>query len=179
MDRLREDLKKTMQVASVIGRDFAFRILKSIMELGDELRTNMSNLVGLEILYEKALFPELEYIFKHALTQEVAYESLLKQRRQEIHGRIAQAIEDLYADRLEEHYELLAHHYERSGNAKRAVDYLILAGEKSNPHSAIQTAHEFFQKVLELVESKEVHLDGETEVRLYHGWGVANLVPIY
>ena len=64
-------------------------------------------------------------------TQEVAYESLLKQRRQEIHERIAQAIEELYADRLEEHYELLAHHYELSDNAKRAVDYLMLAGEKS------------------------------------------------
>jgi class 3 adenylate cyclase/tetratricopeptide (TPR) repeat protein len=175
MDRLSEDLKKTMQVASVIGRDFAFRILKSIMEFGDELRTSMSNLVGLEILYEKALFPDLEYIFKHALTQEVAYESLLKQRRQEIHGRIAQAIEDLYADRLEEHYELLAHHYERSGNAKRAVDYLILAGEKSIQHSAIQTAHEFFKKVLDLAENEDVHLDTKTEVRLYHGWGAANL----
>jgi len=59
------------------------------MELGEELRGRLNNLVGLEILYEKALYPELEYIFKNALTQEVAYESLLKQRRQEIHGRIA------------------------------------------------------------------------------------------
>jgi hypothetical protein len=64
MDRLSEDLKQTMQVASVIGRDFAFRLLKSIMELGEELRVRLTNLVGLEILYEKALYPELEYIFK-------------------------------------------------------------------------------------------------------------------
>jgi class 3 adenylate cyclase len=77
MDRLSEDLKKTMQVASVIGREFAYKILRSILELGDELRTHLTNLVGLEVLYEKALYPELEYIFKHALTQEVAYESLL------------------------------------------------------------------------------------------------------
>jgi tetratricopeptide (TPR) repeat protein len=175
MDRLSEDLKKTMQVASVIGRDFAFRILKSIMELGEELRGRLSNLVGLEILYEKALFPELEYLFKHALTQEVAYESLLKQRRQEIHGRIAQAIEDLYAGRLEEHYELLAHHYERSGNAKKAVDYLILAGEKSNQHSAIQAAHEFFGKAIEMVVGKDIGLSAETEVRLHQGWAQANL----
>jgi len=87
MDRLSEDLKKTIQVASVIGKDFAFRILKNTMELGDELRAHLTNLVGLEILYEKVLYPELEYIFKHALTQEVAYESLLKQRRKELHGR--------------------------------------------------------------------------------------------
>ena len=110
MDRLSEDLKQTMQVASVVGRDFAFRILKRIMDLGDELRIRLTNLVGLEILYEKFLYPELEYIFKHALTQEVAYESLLKQRRREIHGRIAKAIEELYPDKLEQHYELLAHH---------------------------------------------------------------------
>ncbi|MCK5202606.1 MAG: AAA family ATPase, partial [Desulfobacterales bacterium] len=70
MDRLSEDLKRTMQVASVIGRDFAYKILRSIMELGDELRTHLTNLVGIEVLYEKALYPELEYIFKHALTQE-------------------------------------------------------------------------------------------------------------
>ena len=98
MDRLSEDLKKTMQVASVIGRDFAYKILGSILEFGDELRTHLTNLVGIEILYEKALYPELEYIFKHALIQEVAYETLLKQRRKEIHGRIARAIEELYAD---------------------------------------------------------------------------------
>ncbi len=119
MDRLNEDLKRTMQVASVIGRDFAFRILKSIMELGEDLRVQLTNLVGLEIIYEKALYPELEYIFKHALTQEVAYDSLLKQRRQEIHGRIAQTIEQIYGDRLEEHFEILAHHYERSGSKRQ------------------------------------------------------------
>ena len=106
MDRLSEDLKKTMQVASVIGRDFAFRLLKSMMEIGDELRAHLTNLVGLEILYEKALYPELEYIFKNALTQEVAYDSLLKQRRKELHGRIAQTIEEIYANQLEVHYEI-------------------------------------------------------------------------
>jgi class 3 adenylate cyclase len=70
MDRLSEGLKKTIQVASVIGRDFAFKLLRSIMDLGDELRIHLTNLVGLEILYEKTLYPELEYIFKHALTQD-------------------------------------------------------------------------------------------------------------
>ncbi|UCH23350.1 MAG: AAA family ATPase [Deltaproteobacteria bacterium] len=169
MDRLSEDLKKTMQIASVIGRDFAFRLLKNIMQIGDELRAHMTNLVELEILYEKALYPELEYIFKHALTQEVAYESLLKQRRKEIHGRIAQAVEELYAHQLEEHYELLAYHYERSGNEAKAIDYLILAGEKSNRHGAAQAAYEFFDKAFEMVEAKNIALDSETEIRLYQG----------
>ncbi len=175
MDRLSEDLKRTMQVASVIGRDFAFRLLKSIMELGGELRIHLTNLVGLEILYEKALYPELEYIFKHALTQEVAYESLLKQRRREIHGRIARAIEELYADRLEEHYEVLAHHYEQSGNAPKAVDYLILAGEKSNASNAVQAADQFFQKARELMESSNVELNPKAMVQLYRGQARASL----
>ncbi|UCF84670.1 MAG: AAA family ATPase [Desulfobacteraceae bacterium] len=121
MDRLNDELKRTMQVASVIGRDFAFRILKSITELGDELRDLLKKLVGLEILYEKALYPELEYIFKHALTQEVAYDSILKQRRKAIHVRIARTIEELYNDRIEEYCELLVHQYERSGYAKKEI----------------------------------------------------------
>ena len=145
MDRLSEDLKRTTQVASVIGRDFAYKILKSVMELGEELRGHLTNLVGLELLYEKTLYPELEYIFKHSLTQDVAYESLLKQRRQEIHGRIARAIEELYAEKLEPHYEILAHHWELSGNPEKAIDYLILAGEKSNRDNAVQSARIFLK----------------------------------
>jgi len=159
MDRLSDDLKKTMQVASVIGRDFAYKILRSILELGDELRVSLTNLVGLEVLYEKALYPELEYIFKHALTQEVAYESLLKQRRREIHGRIAKAIEELYSDKLEQHNELLAHHWELSENPERAIKYLVLAGEKSNKAMAANTAVTFFSKAINLIQSSKVPQD--------------------
>jgi class 3 adenylate cyclase/tetratricopeptide (TPR) repeat protein len=170
MDRLSEDLKQTMQVASVIGRDFAFRLLKNIMELEEEdLRVRLTSLVGLAILYEKALYPELEYIFKHALTQEVAYESLLKQKRQEIHGRIARAIEELYADRLPERYELLAYHYGRSGQAEKAIEYLILAGEKSNQNKAVQVAYDFFRQALKVVESAHISLDPEKERRIHQG----------
>jgi tetratricopeptide (TPR) repeat protein len=175
MDRLSEDLRHTMQVASVIGRNFAFRILKTIMELGEELRVRLTNLVGLEILYEKALYPELEYIFKNVLTQEVAYESLLKQRRQEIHGRIARAIEELYADRLEQHYELLAHHYGRSGEAEKAIEYLMLAGEKSNQNKAAQAACEFFRQALRMVESAHILLDPEKDRRIHQGLASASV----
>ncbi|MGD0663703.1 MAG: adenylate/guanylate cyclase domain-containing protein [Syntrophorhabdales bacterium] len=175
MDRLSEDLKQTMQVASVIGRDFAFRILKSIMELGEELRGRLTSLVGLEILYEKTLYPELEYIFKHALTQEVAYESLLKKRRQEIHCRIAQTVEELYADRLPEHYELLAYHYARSGESEKAVEYLLWAGEKSNQNKAAQAACDFFKQALELVESAHVALNPDKERRIYQGLASASV----
>jgi len=174
MDRLGEDLKRTMQIASVIGKDFAFQLLKSIIELGEGLRDRLNSLVGLEIIYEKALYPELEYVFKHALTQEVAYDSLLKQRRQEIHGRIARAIEGLYADQLEEHYEMLAHHYERSGHGANAVQYLILAGEKSNRNSASRAACAFFKKANDISEESRITLDPETAVRLHQGLALAS-----
>ena len=94
IDRLEENLKKIMQVASVIGREFAFRILQTIMGMREELKAHLLNLQGLEFIYEKKLFPELEYIFKHALTQEVAYNSLLPSRRKEIHEKIGNAMEE-------------------------------------------------------------------------------------
>jgi class 3 adenylate cyclase/tetratricopeptide (TPR) repeat protein len=169
MDRLSEDLKQTMQVASVIGRDFAYKILRSIMQLGDELRTHLTNLVGVEVLYEKALYPELEYIFKHALTQEVAYESLLKQRRREIHGRIARTIEDLYADRLEQHYELLAHHWELSDSPDRSIEYLVLAGEKSHRSQAAHTTVEFYTRALKQIEKADRPADPDLMMQIRKG----------
>ncbi|MGD8975685.1 MAG: adenylate/guanylate cyclase domain-containing protein, partial [Desulfobacterales bacterium] len=166
MDRLSEDLKQTMQVASVIGRDFAYKILRSIMQLGDELRTHLTNLVGVEVLYEKALYPELEYIFKHALTQEVAYESLLKQRRREIHGRIARTIEELYADKLEQHYELLAHHWELSDSPDRSIEYLVLAGEKSFRSQAAHTAVDFYTRALDRMEKADRTADSDLMMQI-------------
>ncbi|MBI5016154.1 MAG: AAA family ATPase [Deltaproteobacteria bacterium] len=168
MDRLSEDLKRTLQVASVIGRDFAFKLLRTILELGDDLRNHLTNLVGLEILYEKALFPELEYIFKHALTQEVAYDSLLKQRRRELHGRIAKTIEELYADKLEPHYEILAHHWELSDKPEKAVEYLVLAGEKSNRSQAANAAMDFFTRALQLGGVSKP-IDGKVSLRIRMG----------
>ncbi|UCE56891.1 MAG: AAA family ATPase [Desulfobacterales bacterium] len=109
MDRLEDNLKRIMQVVSVIGRDFAFRILQAITGVRKELKSYLLNLQGLEFIYEKRLFPELEYIFKHALIQEVAYNSLLKKRRKEIHEKIGKAIEQIYKNRLEEFYEMLAY----------------------------------------------------------------------
>jgi predicted ATPase len=120
-----------MHVASVIGREFAFRILQAIMEMKEELKSHLLNLQGLEFIYEKRLFPELEYIFKHALTQEVAYNSLLLKRRKEIHEKIGRAIEEIYPEILEEFYEMLGYHYSKSDNFDKAYQYLKLSGNKA------------------------------------------------
>lgn len=133
MDRLDENLKQTLQVASVVGRDFAFRILQAVSGMQEELKAHLLSLQGLEFIYEKQLSPELEYIFKHVLTQEVAYQSLLLKKRKKLHERIGQAIEQIYADRLEACYEILAHHYARSRNFDKAFQYLKRSGcEKGN-----------------------------------------------
>jgi class 3 adenylate cyclase/tetratricopeptide (TPR) repeat protein len=146
MDRLEEDLKRIMQVASVIGREFSFRILQTITGMKDELKSHLLNLQGLEFIYEKSLFPELEYIFKHALTQEVVYKSLLLKRRKEIHGKIGEAIEELYPERLEEFYEMLAYHHSKSENAAKAYHYLTLSGRKAERNYSNWEALSFYRE---------------------------------
>jgi class 3 adenylate cyclase/tetratricopeptide (TPR) repeat protein len=152
IDRLEENLKRIMQVASVIGRDFAFRILQTISGMQEEIKSALLNLQGLEFIYEKSLFPELEYTFKHALTQEVAYSSLLLRRRKEIHEKIGGAIEELYSDRLEEFYEVLAHHYSRSESSEKAYQYLKLSGNKALRSYSSWEAFHFYQEAVNILK---------------------------
>jgi class 3 adenylate cyclase/tetratricopeptide (TPR) repeat protein len=158
MDRLEESLKRIMQVASVIGREFAFRILQAITETKEELKSHLLNLQGLEFIYEKRLFPELEYIFKHALTQEVAYNSLLLKRRKEIHEKIGRAIEEIYPERLEEFYEMLAYHYSKSDNLQKAYQYLRLSGNKAMRSYSPAEAFRFYRDAISILKQM-----GETD----------------
>ena len=152
IDRLEANLKRTMQVASVIGRDFAYRILQTITAMKQELKSCLLNLQELEFIYEKSMFPELEYMFRHALTQEVAYNSLLLKRRKEIHEKIGQAIENLYPDRLEEFYEVLAHHYARSENSDKGYKYMKLAGEKASRKHCNWEAFRFYKEAINILK---------------------------
>jgi len=149
---LEDDIKRTMQVASVIGRDFAFRILETITEMRQGLKSYLLNLQGLEFIYEKNLFPELEYVFKHALTQEVAYNSLLQQRRKEIHEKIGRAIEELYPERLEEFYEMLAYHYSKSENSERTYQYLKVSGQKAMRNNSAWEALNYYRQALSVLD---------------------------
>jgi tetratricopeptide (TPR) repeat protein len=141
-----------MQVASVIGREFVFRILQAISGMREELKTHLLNLQSLEFIYEKSLFPELEYIFKHALTQEVAYNSLLLKRRKEIHEKIGSTIEDLYAERMEEFYEMLAYHYSRSDSLEKALQYQRLSANKATRSNSLWEALRFHRESLMLLK---------------------------
>jgi class 3 adenylate cyclase/tetratricopeptide (TPR) repeat protein len=144
MDRLEDSLKRIMQVASVIGREFAFRILETIADMKADLKSQMINLQGLEFIYEKRLFPELEYIFRHALVREVAYNSLLLARRKEIHEKIGQAIEKLYPGRLEEFCEVLSYHYLLSENSAKAFEYLKRSALKAVRNNSLAEGVQFF-----------------------------------
>jgi len=137
IDRLAPEDKRLLQAASVIGKDVPFALLQAIAELPEEdLRRGLTHLQAAELLYETSLFPDPEYTFKHALTHEVTYGSLLKDRRRTLHGRIVEAIERLYPDRLAEHIERLAHHAVQGEAWGNAVSYLQQAGAKAVARAA-------------------------------------------
>jgi class 3 adenylate cyclase/tetratricopeptide (TPR) repeat protein len=176
VDSLPKAAKELLQTGSAVEREFSYEIIKRLMDLPEqELLSHLSVLKDSELLYERGIYPQSTFIFKHALTQEVAYESLLKKRRREIHGRVAQAIEEIYSDGLEEHYEVLAYHYGRSEKASESLKYLMLAGEKSTRQNAFRAASEFFKTALEVLERHGLELDPEAKVQLHRGLARASV----
>jgi class 3 adenylate cyclase/tetratricopeptide (TPR) repeat protein len=151
IDRLGEAPKRTLQLASVIGREFTRRLVDRLAEIRERSDELLRELTALELIHERRLYPELAYMFKHALTQDVAYESLLVQRRKELHGVVGRAIEELYADRLSEHYEMLAHHFSKSEDWERALEYLRRAAEKATRAFALRPALDLYGDALEAV----------------------------
>jgi class 3 adenylate cyclase/tetratricopeptide (TPR) repeat protein len=131
IDRLSEGSKRALQAASAIGRRFSGRLLDRIVDPGGRAETGLRDLIALELIYETRVSPESEYTFKHALTQEVAYGSLLVQRRKDLHRLIGMAIEDLYRDRLAEQYEVLAQHFDKAELWDKALEYLLRAADKA------------------------------------------------
>jgi predicted ATPase/class 3 adenylate cyclase len=150
IDRLPADEKGLLQSAAVIGKDVPLVILQAITDQsGPEISRGLSQLQAMEFLYETSLFPEVEYTFKHALTHEVAYGSILQARRRSVHSRIVAVLEQLYSDRLGEQVERLAHHALRAELWEKAVDYLHQAGKKAAARSATREAVATFEQALD------------------------------
>ncbi len=149
LDRLGEDGKRTVQLASVIGRQFLVRLLARIADLRGELEGLLGELKSLELIYEQGLLPEPAYVFKHAVIQDVAYQSLLVQRRRELHRAVGHAIEELYPDRLADHYEELAHHFWQGEDWAKALDYLMKSGERAQHAYANEAALDYYARALE------------------------------
>jgi class 3 adenylate cyclase/tetratricopeptide (TPR) repeat protein len=136
LDRLDRYARESLRLASVIGREFARRILEQISDSTERLSEALETLKNLELIQQIRVIPEAEYMFRHVITQEVTYETLLKQKRKELHSLVGRAIEKLYADRLEEFYEMLAFHFWRGEDWPRAYKYNREAGLKAQSLSA-------------------------------------------
>ena len=151
VDRLQSGAKYVLQCASVIGRLFKYRLLEHLVEYEQGLDRYLSELEERELVYEERTMPELEYTFRHVLTQEATYNSMLDIHRKEFHLRVAQGIERLYQGRIEEYYEELADHYSRSEDTSKAVEYLLKAGEKAKSMYANQEAILYFGRALDFL----------------------------
>jgi tetratricopeptide (TPR) repeat protein len=153
IDRLPLEVKHLLQTAAVIGHEVPLAVLQAIADGAEEaLHRSLTQLQGAEFLYETRLFPEREYTFKHALTYEVAYSSLLQERRRELHARIVAALEALYADRLAEQVDRLAHHALRGEVWDKAVAYCRQAGARAMTQSAYHEATTSFEQALEALQ---------------------------
>ena len=159
IDRLEKKTKRILQEASVIGRTFFYNILKKITKLKNNIDQSLSSLEMLDLIKKRSLHPELEYIFKHALTQDVAYNGLLKKERQEIHERIALVMEEIFQDRLPDFYETLAFHFKQGKSLLKAVDYLVKSGEKSLRRYAVEQSHQYYKEAFDLLADKFVRTD--------------------
>jgi class 3 adenylate cyclase/tetratricopeptide (TPR) repeat protein len=164
IDQLTSGEKELLQTLAVIGEEFSLGLVRRVTRRSeDELTRGLAKLQLGEFIYEKPAFPESEYTFKHALTQEVAYNSVLFERRREIHGRAAAAIEELFAEKLDDHLAALAHHYGRGGNAAKAVGFLRLAAVQARTRSAYDDAIRYVNEALRLLAETPDSLERDRE----------------
>jgi class 3 adenylate cyclase/predicted ATPase len=153
LDRL-APVREIAQVGAVLGREFSYELLHAV-SLFDEamLQQGLQQLIDAELLYQRGLLPQATYLFKHALVQQTAYQSLLKSRRQQLHQQIAQVLEAQFPDTKETQPELVAHHYTEAGLNAQAIPYWQRAGERAHQSSAYVEAISHLTKGLELFKT--------------------------
>jgi predicted ATPase len=153
IDRLPPDAKELLQTLAVIGSEFPLALVRQVVQLPDDPFSRLLDVLQAgEFIYEQPAMGDVEYRFKHALTHDEAYKSLLTERRKLLHEGTAGAIEALYGERLEDHYANLAHHYRLSDNTAKAVEYLRLAGEQAVDRGAYAQALANVESSLRLIE---------------------------
>ena len=150
IDRLDKEIRRTVQLASVIGRAFYFRVLEWIAEAGERLRDHLNVLQRVDLISEQARIPELEYVFRHDLTRDAAYESILRRERPEFHRQVGEAIEALFPEKLEEESHRLAYHYREAKDDEKALKYYTLAGNLARRLSAYSEAIDHYSHALDL-----------------------------
>ena len=160
VDSLPDDARSILQTAAVAGREFRPDLIQAIWDLSDkQILSQLSLLKESELLYERGVYPQSYYLFKHALTQEVIYNSLLLKRRKRIHEVIGQTIEKLFPQRLDEFSEVLAYHYSNSASSEKAILYLELAGDKTARVHSLEEARQHYEDCLSILERKRDQLN--------------------
>jgi class 3 adenylate cyclase/tetratricopeptide (TPR) repeat protein len=176
VDSLPERAKEVLQTGSVIEREFSYELIKRIMGSPEqELLSNLSVLKDSELLYERGIYPQSNYVFKHALTREVIYDSILVKRKKKLHEEIGDAVEELYKGNLSEHFEVLSEHYFFSENYAKSADYLRLAGRKAEKaasfNDAIAHAKKRVTALERLTRTEDIEkqiIDARTALGLYY-----------
>jgi len=153
VDSLPDAAKAVLQTGSVIEREFSYGLIKRVMGMPEqELLSHLSALKDSELLYERGIYPQSTYIFKHALTREVVYDSILKNTRRRLHNEIGGAIEEFHKDKLDEYYAILAEHFIAGGNYDKAVEYSKLAERKAEKAASLNDAIAYVQKRVACLE---------------------------
>lgn len=174
--RLDPVARRILQYASVIGREFGRRLLDHLDGESERVARALGDLAALELVYEKTLFPEPGYAFKHALIQQVAYGTLPRPELREVHRRIGEAIEALYAGRQSEHSGLLAHHYSRAEEWPKALRYLLAAAARAAATFATREALSLYDEALEAAQRQPGGADDATVMAIYEGKAALHVV---
>jgi class 3 adenylate cyclase/tetratricopeptide (TPR) repeat protein len=156
VDSLPEGAKEVLRTGSAIEREFSYELIKRVMGLPEqELLSHLSVLKDSELLYERGIYPQSTCVFKHALTRQVVYDSILSKTKKRFHEEIGNAIEEIYNDNLDEHYAVLAEQYTRSGNSMKGVDYSIKAGDRGAGVFAWHAARNHYETALRILKEKD------------------------
>jgi class 3 adenylate cyclase len=182
IDRIQDSIKDVLFSASVIGREFSRPLLEHVLNGELDVNSSLGELRSLELVLQKDEAKEYEYLFKHFLIHEVAYNTILLNKRKELHGAIARAIEELYADRLMEFYEILAFHYEKAEEWDKAAEYLSRSGHKVRQMYSNEESQGFFER--REVAVKKLYQSASARMSFFRMlWGIlppliAMLIPI-
>lgn len=167
IDRLDVDARNALQLASVVGREFTRRVLDRITAIPDGLDRQIVELESLELIRQRAWYPELAYLFKHAIVHDVTYSTLLDQRRRELHALVATAIEELYAGQLTDHADVLARHWLEADEPLRALPHLVAAGDRAIGGLSAERAAEVYGQAADLAE-EHGRIDDAISSRVLH-----------
>jgi class 3 adenylate cyclase len=150
IDKLDEETRSLLKTASVIGRNFFHKIITDVVEHTDDIDAKISYLKEVQLIRQGKRMDEIEYLFKHALAQEATYESILVQKRKELHRKVAESIERVFLERLHEFFGMLAYHFSQGDNLEKAEEYMIKAADEALKSSASSEAINYYKHVLDL-----------------------------